>query len=138
MSDPFRRLKFLPWRSLLQVTVIVLAMITVVEFLLGPGLQVQGIAALLGLLYTPPWVMLTLFGVGVGVGALATWVLERLDPPGYINAAILWALILCLALGLLIKRLLPLPLLNLVSIDYLQLVGLIVGVFWRGRRYWRY
>jgi hypothetical protein len=137
MTDPLRRLKFLPWRSLLQVTALVVVSVMILEFLLGLGLRVEGVAAGLGLLFTPPWAVITVFAMGLGVGALATWILERLDPPGYISAPTLWALILCLILGLLIKSLLPLPLLNLVRADYLQLVGVVVGVFWKGRRYWR-
>jgi hypothetical protein len=137
MPDPWRRLKFLPWRSLLQVTALVLASVMALEFLLLLGMSQEGVATGLSLLYTPPWAVLTIFVIGLGVGALATWILERLDPPGFINASILWALILCLILGLLIKTLLPLPLLNLVGVNYVQLVGLVVGVFWRGRRYWR-
>lgn len=137
MTDPLRRLKFLPWRSLLQVTALVIASVMFLEFLLSLGLRVEGVAVGLGLLFTSPWAVITVFAIGLGVGALATWILERLDPPGYISAPTLWALILCLTLGLLIKSLLPLPLLNLVRVDYLQLVGVVVGVFWKGRRYWR-
>jgi len=137
MTDPLRRLKFLPWRSLLQVTALVVVSVMILEFLLGLGLRTAIVAAGLELLFTPPWAVITLFAMGLGVGALATWILERLDPPGYISTPTLWALILCLILGLLIKNLLPLPLLNLVRADYLQLVGVVVGVFWKGRRYWR-
>lgn len=137
MTDPLRRLKFLPWRSLLQVTALVIASVMFLEFLLSLGLRVEGVAVGLGLLFTSPWAVITVFAIGLGVGAVATWILERLDPPGYISAPTLWALILCLTLGLLIKSLLPLPLLNLVRVDYLQLVGVVVGVFWKGRRYWR-
>jgi len=137
MTDPLRRLKFLPWRSLLQVTALVVISVMILEFLLSWGLRVEGVAAGLALLFTSPWAVITVFAIGLGVGALATWILERLDPPGYISTPTLWALILCLILGLLIKSLLPLRLPDLVHADYLQLVGVVVGVFWKGRRYWR-
>lgn len=136
MRDPIRRLKWLPWRSLLQVTALVLAIVIGLEFLLSFGLRSGLIFSILELLYSPPWSLITSFAVAIAIGALATWSLAKLDPPGVISAPTLWALILCLAVGLLIKRFLPLPL-SFVSLDYMQLVGLIVGIFWKGRPYWR-
>ncbi len=53
-----------------------------------------------------------------------------------INVSVLWALILCLALALVVKSLLPLPAV-LVGLDEIQLITIVVGVFWKGRPYWR-
>jgi hypothetical protein len=71
----------------------------------------------------------------VGVGALAVYLLKRFYPQVLINTASLWALIPCLLLFLFIKSLLPIP--GLVNLTYPQLLGIIVGVFWKGRPYWR-
>jgi len=37
MRDPLRRLKFLPWRSLLQVSALTALIVAVLEFLLALG-----------------------------------------------------------------------------------------------------
>jgi len=53
------------------------------------------------------------------------------------DTATLWALIACLALILWLKSLLPLSAV-LVQFSYPLFVGLLVGVFVKGRRHWRY
>lgn len=72
----------------------------------------------------------------VGIGALAVYLCERWLPQVLLNTSSLWALVLCLLLGLVLKSLLPLPSL-LLDLSQFTLVGVIVGVFWKGRPYWR-
>jgi CHASE2 domain-containing sensor protein len=72
----------------------------------------------------------------IGVGALAVYLLERFYQQVIINTASLWALVLCLALFLFLKSLVPLmPI--LVNFEQIQLIGIILGIFWKGRPYWR-
>lgn len=136
MTDPLRRLQYLPWRSLLQVSGLTFILVTLVEFLLSLGtLHSPLIRNALSLLFAPPLGILIFVAAAVGVGVLAVYLLERLYPQIFINRASLWALIPCLLLFLLLKSLLPIP--GLVNLTYPQLLGIIVGVFWKGRPYWR-
>jgi hypothetical protein len=137
MTDPLRRLKYLPWRSLLQVSGIALIIVIVLEFLLALGYTNSSvIRSMLSVLFAPPLGILLILAAAVGVGVLAVYLLERLYQQVRINTASLWALVLCLALVLFVKSLLPLPAL-LVNLSYIQLMGIVVGVFWKGRPYWR-
>lgn len=137
MANPLRRLKFLPWRSLLQVSALTTIILIVVEFLLTLGYtQSPAIKRLLDFLYTGSLGLLMTFVTAIGVGAMAVYLLERFYQQVIINTANLWGLVLCLAVFLLLKSLLPLmPI--LISLDQLQLVGIIIGIFWKGRPYWR-
>ncbi len=136
MTDPLRRLKFLPWRSLIQVSALTTLIVVVLEFLLALGYtQTSVIRGTLSILYAPPLGLLMIIAAAVGVGALAVYLLERLYRQMVINTASLWALVLCLAVFLFLKSLL-LPSV-LVDLSQIQLVGIILGVFWKGRPYWR-
>jgi len=137
MTDPLRRLKYLPWRSLLQVSGIALIIVIVLEFLLALGYTNSSvIRSMLSVLFAPPLGILLILAAAVGVGVLAVYLLERLYQQVRINTASLWALVLCIALVLFVKSLLPLPAL-LVNLSYIQLMGIVVGVFWKGRPYWQ-
>ncbi len=137
MTDPLRRLKYLPWRSLLQVSGIAVIIVIVLEFLLALGYTNSSvIRSMLSILFAPPLGILLILAAAVGVGVLAVYLLERLYQQVRINTASLWALVLCLALVLFVKSLLPLPAL-LVNLSYIQLMGIVVGVFWKGRPYWQ-
>ena len=137
MANPLRRLKFLPWRSLLQVSALTTIILVVLEFLLTLGYtQSPAINRTLSFLYTGSLGLLMTFFTAIGVGAMAVYLLERFYQKIIINTANLWALVLCLAVFLLLKPLLPLmPI--LISLDQLQLVGIILGIFWKGRPYWQ-
>ena len=137
MANPLRRLKFLPWRSLLQVSALTSIILVVLEFLLTLGYtQSPAIKRTLSFLYTGSLGLLMTFVTAIGVGAIAVYLLERFYQRVIINTANLWALVLCLAVFLLLKSLLPLMSI-LISLDQLQLVGIIIGIFWKGRPYWR-
>ena len=136
MTDPLRRLKFLPWRSLIQVSALTTLIVVVLEFLLALGYtQTSVIRSTLSILYAPPLGLLMIIASAVGVGALAVYLLERLYRQMVINTASLWALVLCLVVFLLLKSLLLTSV--LVNLSQIQLVGIILGVFWKGRPYWR-
>ena len=138
MPNPLHRLKFLPWRSLFLLSSLVTLIVTVLDFLLALGYTYSSaINRALFLLYAPPAGILVYFAVSVGIGALAVYVLERLFQQVVVNTTILWALVLCLALCLVVKSLLPVIPNVLVSMNEMQLIGIIVGVFWKGRPYWR-
>lgn len=137
MANPLRRLKFLPWRSLLQVSTITTLIIVVIEFILTLGfIQSAVIHSTLSFIYTGSLGLLITFATAIGVGAIAVFILERFYQQVIINSASLWALVPCLVLLFLLKSLIPLmPI--LISLDEIQLIGIIIGIFWKGRPYWR-
>ena len=138
MTNPLRRLKFLPWRSLFLVSSLITLIVIVLDILLTLGYhQSLAIERALNLLYTPPLGILVNLAVIVGIGALAVYLLEKLYPKAILNAATLWALVLCLAICLVVKSLLGVVPNVLVNFDETQLIGMMVGVFWKGRPYWR-
>jgi hypothetical protein len=137
MANPLRRLKFLPWRSLLQVSTLTTLIVIVLEFLLTLGfIQSAVIEHTLSFIYTGSLGLLITFATAVGIGAIAVYILERFYKQVIINSASLWALVLCLALLFLLKSLIPLTPI-LIRLDQTQLIGIILGVFWKGRPYWR-
>jgi len=73
----------------------------------------------------------------IGLGALAVYLLERQCTQVSINSSNLWALVPCLLLTLWLKSLLPLDSFGLLSLSESVLIGIIVGIFWKGRPYWR-
>lgn len=137
MTNPLRRLKFLPWRSLFLLSSLITLIVIVLDILLTLGYnQSIAIRRALELLYAPPLGILVNLAVIVGIGALAVYLLEKLYPKVIVNAATLWALVLCLAVCLVLKSLFVVPNV-LVNFDETQLIGMMVGVFWKGRPYWR-
>ena len=143
MANPLRQLKYLPWTSLVIITGVTFASIIALEFLLwltfnqlDEGMQSTIINVLAVTLYSPLVSLFTSSAIGVGVGALAVFLLETIKKQVFINAGVLWALILCLIVGLIIRSYIPIPAF-LTNINQLQLVGMILGVFWQGKRYWR-
>lgn len=143
MTNPLRQLKHLPWRSLCIIAGITFAIVTALELLLGlafsqldEGTQLQIVSILRATLYSPSLSLITVGAIGAGIGALAVFLLEKIEKQVYINASILWSLILCLVIGLIIRHYIPIPAL-LTNVSELQLFGMVLGVFWKGRRYWR-
>ena len=127
MRDPLQRLKYLPWLELFQVAALTTLIVTVLDIIL-----IEIILTLLS-----RWLIsLSIFAAAIGIGALAVYLMERFFRQIYINTAILWALIFCLALLLWIKSYLPIRVF-LTGMGYPQLIGIILGVSLKGRRYWR-
>lgn len=137
MADPLRRLKHLPWRSLLQVSGLTILIIIFLELFLSVAYpQSPAIRSLLSVVSTPPLGIVMLFAIAVGVGALTVYLLERFHPRLFINNATLWALVPCLVFVVVLKLLLPVPPL-LLYLNLPQLMGIVVGIFGKGRPYWR-
>ena len=136
MGNPLQRLKYLPWRSLFLLSSLIAVIVTAIDYLVVIGYNYSlVIQRTLTLLYTPPMGILVDFAFVVGIGALAVYLLEKFSRLS-INTAVLWALVLCLAVCLIIKSLLPIPDV-LVKFNEIQLMGIAIGVFWKGRPYWR-
>lgn len=137
MSNPLQRLKYLPWLPL-GLTGLATAIITYVfEYVLLLSYQyVPPIQTVLNLLFAPPLSIIMGFVIALGIGAVAVFWFEAVYPRIVINAGILWALILCVLLALTLKSFLPLPV-NLFGFNQMLLIGVVVGVFLKGKRYWR-
>ncbi len=135
MANPLERLKRLPWKSLAQATILTVIVVSLLEFGIFLLAQVASLRPVLMTLFLPPLGIVTMLAIALGVGALAVLLLERVDRFS-ISTSSLWALILCLAVAFLLRQLFPLPF-GIFSIDYPQFVTMVVGVFWKGRPYWK-
>ena len=132
-----RRLKLLPWREMLQIAALVNCMVVGLELFLVWGLiQSEVFRKVFTLLGGPSLGILIPLAIAVGMGALAVYFLEYWQQQFLLNRVSLWVLVLCLLLGLLLKSFLPIPPL-LASLSEEALIGVTVGVFWKGRPYWR-
>lgn len=130
------RLKRLPWFVLFQVAIATAIAAIAVGWIIGFSTTIPTLQPIFKLLLSPVLGMITLFAIAVGVGALAVFMFERLHP-SLITTGSLWALVLCLAIVLLIAGFAGLLPLGLIGISYPQLVGMVVGVFWKGQPYWK-
>jgi hypothetical protein len=139
MSNPLHRLKFLPWRSLFLLSslvtliVIVIDLLFVISYDLSPAL-----ARVISLMYGGSLGILVQFAGVVGVGALAVYLLERFFSKIVVSTGVLWALAFCLAVCLVVRSFIPVPerLVNLYN-NETQLIAIVIGIFWKGRSYWR-
>jgi hypothetical protein len=145
MANFFNRLKLLPWVQLFQVAALATVILIAVEYLIYIILVLissnfLAVGSFLTRLFQSSLFALTVnFVTALGYGALAVYILERLfQQQILINAAILWSLVLCLVICLLLKLQLPLDYILLSSFSSLGLVGILLGVFQQGRRYWRW
>ncbi|MFY7805272.1 MAG: peptide chain release factor 1 [Limnoraphis robusta] len=137
MNHWMQRLKNFPWRSLLQSATLSNLLIAALEILLFWGVVHSPVVSnVLKMLFSPPLGVLTKVAIAIGMGALTVYWLEIWQQRFLLNSSTLWALVGCLLLGLFIKSLLPLPTF-LVDLSSLGLMGILIGVFWKGRPYWR-
>lgn len=138
MNNIWQRLKKLPWQELLLVSFIATMTAFVIEVvLLLSYTYFSVVREPLNMLFLSPFfAVLIPISAAVGMGALAVYLLEWWQKQWLLNNSSLWALVFCLFLGLLLKSLLDLPAL-LVSASEPSLIGLAIGVFWKGRPYWR-
>lgn len=134
-NNPFRRLKYLPWAILAQVAGLTIFSVVVLEILLLVSTEIPAIARSLDLLFAPPLGLLMGLAIAMGVGALGVCILERFYSQVTINTSVLWALILCLLIGLLVHSLLPFV--GLIGLNQAALMGILLGVFIKGWSYWR-
>ena len=137
MNNFLRRLKLLPWREMLQIAALVNSIVIGLELFLAWGFtQSRAIRNGVTLLYGSSLGILIPFAAAVGMGALAVYFLEYWQQQFLLNRISLWVLVLCLLLGLVLKSFLPIPA-SLASLSETALIGIAVGVFWKGRPYWR-
>ncbi|MGD1808571.1 peptide chain release factor 1 [Dapis sp. BLCC M126] len=138
MNNIWQRLKNLPWRELSLVSLIATLTVATSEILLILSLTYFFVILKpLNMLFSSPFFgVLIPIGVAIGMGALAVYLLEWWQKEWLLNNSSLWALVFCLFIGLLLKYYLPLPDI-LVSASRASLISLAVGVFWKGRPYWR-
>jgi len=137
VSNFLRRLKLLPWREMLQISALVNCIVVGLELFLAWGLiQSEVFGKIFTLLFGSPLGILIPFAIAVGMGALAVYFLEYWQQQFLLNRISLWVLVLCVLLGLVLKSFLPIPD-NLASLSETALIGITVGVFWKGRPYWR-
>ena len=137
MSNFLRRLKLLPWREMLQIAALVNCIVVGLElFLVWGWIQSEVFGKIFTLLFGSPLGILIPFAIAVGMGALAVYFLEYWQQQFLLNRTTLWVLVLCVLLGLVLKSFLPIPPL-LASLSEEALMGVTVGVFWKGRPYWR-
>jgi len=137
MSNFLRRFKLLPWREMLQISALVNSIVVGLELFLAWGfIQSQLFRNVLKLLFGSSLGMLIPFAIAVGMGALAVYFLEYWQQQFLLNRISLWVLVFCILLGLLLKSFLPIPPF-LASLSETALIGVAVGVFWKGRPYWR-
>jgi hypothetical protein len=138
MSNPLRQLKYLPWFQLALTGFATALIVFIVEVLLAVSAQaIPGVASVLQVLFSPLLALIMEFAIAFGIGILAVYWLEKVYPRLVISTGVLWALVLCTVLAILVKSFLPLAV-NFVQLNQILLVGILVGVFWKGRRYWRY
>ncbi|MGB7710706.1 MAG: peptide chain release factor 1 [Microcoleus sp.] len=137
MSNFLRHFKLLPWREMLQISALVNSIVVGLELFLAWGfIQSQLFRNVLKLLFGSSLGMLIPFAIAVGMGALAVYFLEYWHQQFLLNRISLWFLVFCILLGLLLKSFLPIPPF-LASLSETALIGVAVGVFWKGRPYWR-
>ncbi|HEY9876970.1 MAG TPA: hypothetical protein V6D29_00880 [Leptolyngbyaceae cyanobacterium] len=140
MRNPLWRLKTLPWLILLQNAALTVLIATVLDILLI--LALSSLSGLGGGRALVP--LLSILGVvlpilaGIGMGALAVLLMERFFRQVFLDTAVLWALTPCLALVLILKGLIPQVPDLVVALSYPTFVGIVLGVFVKGKRYWRY
>ena len=137
MNNPLQRLKQLPWVPLLLVALLTVFWASVLEIVLASSATyLKVIQDTLLLLFTPPLDTLIAMAIAMGIGALSVMFLEIVYPQVIISSGILWALIFCLFVILFIRDALPSPL-NLLEPSSVMLIGSLLGVFLKGKPYWR-
>lgn len=138
MFDPLRRLKYLPWIALLQVGLITMLIAIAIDGLLILAIRIPVFFTLLARLLNSPFDLLVALAISVGLGALAVTILERWFRQVIINTGTLWALVPCVALWLGLRSLLPIPSVLTPTLDITSLTCLTLGIFWKGKSYWRW
>lgn len=124
----------------MQVALITIGVTIPLEWILFQAAEVPAIYFAIVQLLTPPFKSILVLTVAVGIGALAVAILERWFRRIVITNSILWALVPCLLFGLWLRSLLPataFPQLLTSNVDFTWAMGIIIGLFWKGKPYWR-
>jgi len=136
MRGPLESLKRLPWLGLLQVALLTALAGLLVEYFLFFSATVPLVEQILITLGSPAIAFLTVMVVALAMGALAVMILERFNRI-VINASSLWALIGCVALVLFVLQAIGLFPIGFIGMSYPQLIGIMLGVFFKGQPYWK-
>lgn len=131
------QLKLLPWQALVNASVITLLIATGLDYgltLLLPSAVQASILSMFG----SPLRLIYSSAIDAVMGVLGVVVLEKLmgSRPS-IYASTLWAFILCLLVALVLRSMIPIPGIFLSQLHQISIVGVLIGVFGRGQRYWR-
>ena len=136
MRNPFRSFKYLPWLGLLQSATLTVLVATAIDILLL--LAVVEVPAVARVLSAASVLLLILpFAAAFGVGVLSIFLTTNFFRHIRLGSDTIWALVACLLLLLFLKSWLPIPVLFLSGLSYFNLIGVVVGAFTQGRRYWR-
>jgi len=121
------------WIAALAVVIVFVGEVV----LLQSAQRIALVRDILTLLLAPPLGLLVIIGMGVCAGMLGVWLLENIRKDILINSGVLWALVGCLVLQFFVRQTLTfLP--ALIQLNQSTLVGIVLGVFVQGKRYWRY
>lgn len=136
MSKFWQRFQRIPWRELFTVAIASNLALIALELLLGLSVMYSPpIRAFLQILFGSPLGVLLPVGLAIALGCLAVYIMEKWSQQYLLNRGNLWALVLCLLLTLTVKQFIQVPL-ELVDLSQITLMGIIIGVFWKGRPYW--
>lgn len=137
MSNPIDALKRLPWLVLLQAALLTTLVAIAAEFVIVFSARfIPMLQALFSALLAGPLAILTSLAIAVGLGALAVVMLEKLGR-SHISTGSLWGLLPCLLLWVVLANTLGLLPLGVISLNEVQALGLVIGIFWKGRPYWQ-
>lgn len=131
-----RRLKLLPWRSLLTLASLTTLVVFLAELVLVASMELPVVRQAVSMLLDSPLRILLPFAIAVGTGALSVYLGERWFARLIFNKSVLWALVLCLIATSLLKS--QIFSTSFTQFSQIALIGIVVGVFWKGRPYWRY
>ena len=138
MNDFWYRFKSQPWKDLGLASALTVALAAIAEILIDLCRQNSQVCRnSLSFILISPLGILFVVAAAVGVGALGVYLCENWERVGNVslNTASLWALVLCLIIVIGVKSFLIGGL--LLGFNEIALIGIMVGVFWKGRPYWR-
>ena len=133
MYDPWQKFRLQPWKSLFQVAFFTIVIASFID--LAFNLLLINSDLWYRLLASQILIISLVYNFGLGV--LGVYIAERWKPEVKLNTSSLWALILCLIICIFLRTLIPIRAL-LISFSKYSIIPLIVGLFWKGRFYWRY
>jgi hypothetical protein len=130
-------LKYLPWRSLTLAALLSVIVVKATDLWIGQLLGQLGSTSLLLMkfLLTPTGSTLLFLCGGLAIGSLGVACLEKFEARRAINSSSLWALVLCILISLWLVVQLNVKGLSLGEVNYTHTMGVVVGVFWKGRYY---
>jgi hypothetical protein len=124
-------LKRLPWRSLLLSTALAIIAIKIIEFVLSQGFVLA--PTFFGWISTPLGGLFLDLGGGLAFGRFGVLFLQRLERFNANYIPTRWGLVLCLLIAFLICSQIVVGPILLIAETPVHLIGVLVGVFWKGR-----